>query len=137
MSDQPRPTDIQVHRGSRVLEIRFDDGAHFELPFELLRVYSPSAEVRGHFGQGAKLVVGKEEVKVDDVRPVGNYAVKIVFDDGHDSGLYDWRYLYELGRKKDIFWTPGMRCPTRAISSRTSLSGRTRNRFCGAVYISQ
>ncbi|MGD2082731.1 MAG: DUF971 domain-containing protein [Chromatiales bacterium] len=105
MSDQPRPTDIRVHRDSRTLEIAFDDGARFELPCELLRVYSPSAEVRGHFGKGAKLVVGKEDVNIDDVRPVGNYAVKIVFDDGHDSGLFDWRYLYDMGRRQAVLWT--------------------------------
>jgi len=105
MSEHPHPLDIQLRKQSRVLEITFDDGAHFALPCELLRVYSPSAEVRGHFGKGAKLVVGKETVGITDIRPVGNYAVKIVFDDGHDSGLFDWHYLYELGRKQAVLWT--------------------------------
>jgi DUF971 family protein len=104
MSGHSHPTDIQVHQRSRTLEIAFDDGARFEIPCELLRVYSPSAEVRGHLGKGAKLVVGKETVGIADICPVGSYAVKIVFDDGHDSGLYDWQYLYELGRKQAVLW---------------------------------
>jgi len=100
-----RPTEIKLHQKSRLLEIFFDDGARFELPCEFLRVYSPSAEVRGHFGIGAKLVTGKEEVNISEIRPVGQYAIKIVFDDGHDSGLFDWDYLYNLGRKRAVFWT--------------------------------
>jgi len=105
VSEHPHPTEIQVHQKTRVLEIAFDDGARFELPCELLRVYSPSAEVRGHLGKGAKLVLDKENVTITDVRPVGSYAIKIVFDDGHDSGLFDWRYLYDLGRRRAILWT--------------------------------
>ena len=105
MSTHPRPTDIVMHRQSHRLEIRFDDGRTFEYPCELLRVYSPSAEVRGHWGKGARLEVDKQDVNIVDIRPVGQYAIKIVFDDGHDSGLYDWRYLYDLGRKQAIYWT--------------------------------
>ena len=105
MSEHPHPTEIRVRQQTRVLEIAFDDGTRFELPCELLRVYSPSAEVRGHFGKGAKLVLGKENVTITDVRPVGSYAIKIVFDDGHDSGLFDWRYLYDLGRRQALLWT--------------------------------
>lgn len=104
MSDTPKPTDIVLHRQSHSLEIAFDDGARFDLPCELLRVYSPSAEVRGHWGQHAKLQLDKQDVNITELRPVGAYAVKIVFDDGHDSGLFDWRYLYELGRKQDLYW---------------------------------
>ena len=104
MSNTPKPTDIILHQQSHALEIAFDDGARFELPCELLRVYSPSAEVRGHWGQHAKLEVDKQDVNITEVRPVGAYAVKIFFDDGHNSGLYDWGYLYELGRKRDMFW---------------------------------
>ena len=100
-----RPTVIKLHQKSRLLEILFDDGARFELPCEFLRVYSPSAEVRGHFGIGAKLVTGKEEVNIAEIHPVGQYAIKLVFDDGHDSGLFDWDYLYNLGRKQSVFWT--------------------------------
>lgn len=102
---QIRPTDITLHRRSHTLEISFDDGSEFSYPVELLRVYSPSAEVRGHWGQQAKLQVDKQDVNIDDIVPVGQYAVKIVFDDGHDSGLYDWDYLHDLGRKQALYWT--------------------------------
>ena len=105
MSTHPIPTDIVYHQQRRELEIVFDDGACFSIPAELLRVYSPSAEVRGHWGQGAKLEIDTPDVAILEMRPVGQYAVKIVFDDGHDSGLYDWRYLYDLGRKQSIYWT--------------------------------
>lgn len=105
MSTHPLPTDIIYHQQRHELEVAFDDGTRFHLPAELLRVYSPSAEVRGHWGQGAKLEVDKQDVAILEMRPVGQYAVKIVFDDGHDSGLYDWRYLYDLGRKQSIYWT--------------------------------
>jgi DUF971 family protein len=105
MSQAPKPTDIVLHRHSHKLEIAFDDGARFEYPCELLRVYSPSAEVRGHWGQGAKLQLDKQDVNITDLVPVGSYAIKIVFDDGHDSGLYDWAYLYDLGRKQALYWT--------------------------------
>jgi DUF971 family protein len=94
---EPRPTDIKVRRQSRLLEVAFDDGRRFELPFEYLRVYSPSAEVRGHGPGQETLQLGKHEVGIRSVDRVGNYAVRLVFDDGHDSGLYTWDYLYELG----------------------------------------
>lgn len=100
----PIPTRITLQQKSRILEVAFDDGAHFELPCEYLRVYSPSAEVRGHGGVGAVLQLGKEKVGVTDVRPVGRYAVKLFFDDGHDSGLYSWDYLYELGENRSSYW---------------------------------
>ena len=105
MTDLPKPTDITLHQQSHRLEIAFDDGARFEYPCEFLRVYSPSAEVRGHLGKGAKLQLGKQDVNILEIRPVGQYAIKIVFDDGHDSGLFDWRYLYDLGRKQALYWT--------------------------------
>ena len=104
MSNTPKPTDIVLHQQSHQLEIAFDDGARFEIPCELLRVYSPSAEVRGHWGQYAKLQVDKQDVNITEIRPVGAYAIKIFFDDGHNSGLYDWGFLYHLGRKKDLYW---------------------------------
>jgi DUF971 family protein len=104
MSNTPKPTDIVLHQRSHALEIAFDDGARFTLPCELLRVYSPSAEVRGHWGQYAKLQVDKQDVNITEMRPVGAYAIKIFFDDGHNSGLYDWGFLYDLGRKQDIYW---------------------------------
>lgn len=104
MSNTPKPTDIVVHQQSHSLEIAFDDGARFDLPCELLRVYSPSAEVRGHWGQYAKLQVDKQDVNITEIKPVGAYAIKIFFDDGHNSGLYDWGFLYDMGRKKDLMW---------------------------------
>ncbi|MGD8711150.1 MAG: DUF971 domain-containing protein [Ectothiorhodospiraceae bacterium] len=98
------PTEIRLHRGSRLLEIHFDDGSRFELPAEYLRVYSPSAEVRGHGPGQAVLQTGKEEVNITGVEPVGQYAVKLVFDDGHDTGLYSWDLLYDLGANRDRYW---------------------------------
>lgn len=100
----PVPTEIRLRTRSRLLEVTFDDGNRFELPFEYLRVFSPSAEVKGHGpGQGV-LVTGKAEVGVRAIEPVGQYAVKLVFDDGHDTGLYSWKYLHELGRERDRKW---------------------------------
>ena len=105
MADHATPVDIILHQASHALEIRFSDDKVFRYPTEFLRVYSPSAEVRGHWGQGAKLQLDKQDVNITEIRPVGNYAIKIVYDDGHDSGLYDWRYLYDLGKKQSIYWT--------------------------------
>ncbi|MEK9644369.1 MAG: DUF971 domain-containing protein [Alphaproteobacteria bacterium] len=100
----PRPTEIRVKRAEKVLEIRFDDGAAWSLPAEYLRVESPSAEVQGH-GPGQKVVVaGRRYVGIADVEPIGNYAVRIVFDDLHDSGIFSWRYLHQLGREQDVRW---------------------------------
>ena len=103
--DTPLPTEITLHRKSRVLEIAFDDGTRFQLPFEFLRVYSPSAEVRGHGPGQETLQQGKRDVDVLSVEPVGNYAVKPGFSDGHDSGLYSWDYLYMLGREQERLWS--------------------------------
>lgn len=102
---QHHPNNILLHQASHALEIEFDDGRIFTLPTEFLRVYSPSAEVRGHWGDKAKLQLDKQDVNIEDIQPVGSYAIKIIFDDGHDSGLYDWDYLYELGKKQAIYWT--------------------------------
>lgn len=98
------PTDIVLHQKTRVLEIAFDDGSRFELPAEYLRVYSPSAEVQGHGPGQEVLQVGKEDVAITTIEPVGNYAIKIVFDDGHDSGLYSWDTLYDLGANYSQKW---------------------------------
>lgn len=100
----PHPTNIKSRTKSRVLEVSFDDGAVFELPYEYLRVFSPSAEVRGHGPGQEQLQLGKHEVVITQVEPVGNYAVKLVFDDGHNTGLYTWAYLYELGRDRQQKW---------------------------------
>ncbi len=98
------PIEIKLRRAARLLEVTFEDGSRFELPFEYLRVYSPSAEVKGHGPGQETLVLGKEGVGVRAVEPVGQYAVKLVFDDGHDTGLYTWKYLYELGRDREEKW---------------------------------
>jgi len=98
------PSDITLHQQSRTLEIAFSDGASFELPCEYLRVYSPSAEVRGHSGGMLNLVTGKQHVNIQNMIPIGQYAIKIFFDDGHKSGLYDWDYLYKLGENHEELW---------------------------------
>jgi DUF971 family protein len=98
------PTALTVHQKSRVLDIAFDDGSAFSLPFELLRVYSPSAEVRGH-GQGQEVLqLGKREVGITGVEPVGNYAIQPTFSDGHNTGLFSWDYLYKLGSEQAALW---------------------------------
>lgn len=99
-----KPTEIQLHKQSRILEISYDDGAQFELPCEYLRVYSPSAEVQGHGPGQEVLQIGKEDVAITAVEPVGHYAVKLVFDDGHDTGIYVWSYLYDLGANQTEKW---------------------------------
>lgn len=100
----PPPTAIKLRTQSRVLEVAFDNGARYELPFEYLRVYSPSAEVRGHGPGQETLQLGKHAVRITAVQPVGNYAVQLVFDDGHNTGLYTWSYLEELGREREQKW---------------------------------
>ena len=104
MKSIPIPVEIKLHQASRVLELAFDDGARFSLPCEYLRVYSPSAEVRGHGAGQEVLQVGKRHVNILAIEPVGQYAVKLVFSDGHSTGLYSWDYLYELGAKHDALW---------------------------------
>jgi DUF971 family protein len=100
----PIPTEIRLDRAARRLHVSFDNGEAFALPLEYLRVESPSAEVQGH-GPGQKTIVaGKRDVGVRQVEPVGNYAVLLVFDDGHDTGIFSWDYLYELGRAQPVRW---------------------------------
>ena len=103
-SEGPHPTDIKLHRASRVLELVFDDGSRFKLPCEYLRVYSPSAEVRGHGPGQEVLQVGKENVNITAIEPVGHYAVKLYFDDGHNTGIYSWDWLYRLGIEQEARW---------------------------------
>ena len=100
----PAPTEIKLHQKSRVLEIAFEDGKRYTLPFEFLRVYSPSAEVRGHGPGQEVLQVGKKHVEITDIEPVGSYAVQLTFSDGHDSGLYSWHYFYNLGANQEAMW---------------------------------
>jgi DUF971 family protein len=98
------PTNISLNQRTRILELSWPDGQIHELPCEYLRVYSPSAEVRGHGPGQETLQLGKENVNITAIEPIGNYAVKLVFDDNHDSGLYDWGLLRELGENKDNYW---------------------------------
>ena len=103
-TNKVRPTDIKLHQKSRVLEIEFDDGSHFNLPCEYLRVYSPSAEVRGHGPGQQVLQLGKENVNITQVEPVGTYAVSLHFDDGHNTGIYSWDWLHHLGTNQESLW---------------------------------
>ena len=100
----PAPQSLTVHGVSRVLEVAFSDGATFRIPFELMRVYSPSAEVQGHGPGQEVLQTGKRDVELAALEPIGNYAVKPVFSDGHESGIFTWDYLYELGAKEAELW---------------------------------
>jgi len=100
----PIPKEINLHQKSRLLELTFDDGEHFELSCEYLRVYSPSAEVRGHGPGEEVLQVGKADVNIDKIEPVGTYAIQLHFDDGHDTGIYSWEWLYHIGKNHEILW---------------------------------
>ena len=100
----PQPTEIKLHQASRVLEIAFANGRHFRLPYEFLRVHSPSAEVRGHGPGQETLQTGKRDVTIANVEPIGHYALRPTFSDGHDSGIYSWEYLYDLGVRQDELW---------------------------------
>ena len=119
----PSPTEIKLHQKSRVLEIAFEDGKRFTLPFEFLRVYSPSAEVRGHGPGQEVLQVGKKDVDISNIEPVGSYAVQLVFSDGHDSGLYSWTYLYDLGANQDSMWKQYLERMQAAGASREAATG--------------
>ena len=103
-ADSPTPTALTVHSKSRLLEVAFSDGAAFNIPFELMRVYSPSAEVMGHGPGQEVLQTGKRDVDVVELEPIGNYAVKPVFSDGHESGIFSWDYLYHLGANQEQLW---------------------------------
>lgn len=104
MPDPARPTALTVHQQSRLLEVSFDDGAVFRIPFELLRVYSPSAEVKGHGPGQEVLQTGKREVGIDSLETVGHYAVQPRFSDGHETGIFSWDYLYFLGSQQARLW---------------------------------
>ena len=121
MSDKtPKPVLINLKTESRLLVIEYEDKEHFELSCELLRVYSPSAEVRGHGPGQEVLQIGKENVAITDVEAVGNYAVKLVFDDGHDSGLYTWDFLYDLGKRQEEYWQKYLHALAHAGHERTA-----------------
>lgn len=102
--ESPRPSAITLHQGTQRLEVAFDDGITFAIPAELMRVYSPSAEVQGHSPEQAVLQVGKRGVQILGLEPVGHYALRPTFSDGHESGLYTWDYLYHLGRNETQLW---------------------------------
>lgn len=114
----PTPTDIQLHQTSKKLEIAFSDGTRFELPFEFLRVYSPSAEVRGHGPGQEVLQVGKKGVGINAAEPVGLYGINFFFSDGHDTGIYSWEYLHDLGMNHDALWADYLRRMDEAKASR-------------------
>jgi DUF971 family protein len=120
-----------LHTASRVLEIAFDDGARFRLPFEFLRVYSPSADVRGHGPGQETLQEGKRNVTIDELQPVGHYAIKPTFSDGHDSGIYAWDYLYELGTQQERLWGEYLQRLEAAGASRDTAAASTPARSCG------
>jgi DUF971 family protein/molybdopterin converting factor small subunit len=125
----PTPIDIKLHQKSRILEISFDDGARFDLPCEYLRVFSPAAEVRVAEAQG-HLVVDKQDVNITAITPVGQYAIQLHFDDGHDSGIYAWQTLYDLGQNRERNWSNYLRrrqdTSTRDAVGKPSAAGRKR-----------
>lgn len=114
----PSPTEIKLHKKSRLLEVAFDNGKRYTMSFELLRVFSPSAEVRGHGPGQEVLQVGKRNVDITNIEPVGSYAVQLVFSDGHDSGLYSWDYLYGLGANQEAWWQDYLQRLAQAGASR-------------------
>ncbi len=114
----PHPTSIKARTRSRLLDVSFDDGSHFELPFEYLRVYSPSAEVRGHGPGQEVLQAGKREVNISRIEPVGTYAVQLYFSDGHDTGIYSWELLYEFGLHQEEMWAHYLQRMQEAGASR-------------------
>ncbi len=116
--NSPIPTEIKLHQQSKVMEVAFNDDRRFSFPFEYLRVFSPSAEVRGHGPGQEVLQVGKKNVDIKNIEPVGQYAVVLVFSDGHDSGIYSWDYLYDLGAKQDFYWQSYLRRMEEAGASR-------------------
>jgi len=120
----PQPTEIKLHQASRILEVSYADGRTFRLPCEFLRVYSPSAEVRGHGPGQEVLQVGKKDVAITKVEPVGNYAVQFTFSDGHDTGIYSWDLLYDYGARQDEMWRHYLERMKEAGASREPQSGK-------------
>lgn len=125
------PTEIKLHQKSKLMEITYSDGKRFELPFEFLRVYSPSAEVRGHGPDQEVLQTGKRNIDIAAVEPVGSYAIQPKFSDGHDSGLYSWDYLYELGENRDKLWLEYLRQLANAGASRDGEIPAAQSGGCG------
>ena len=128
----PTPTALTVHSQSRLLEIAFSDGASFKIPFELMRIYSPSAEVQGH-GPGQEILqTGKRDVGIDQLEPIGNYAVKPIFSDGHESGLFTWDYLYHLGTDQASLWDDYQRRLQAAGVARDAPMGVAAGKSCSS-----
>ena len=125
MSDTPNPTEIKLHQKSRVLEVAFSDGRSFSLPYEYLRVFSPSAEVRGHGPGQEVLQTGKRNVDIVCVDPVGSYAIQPTFSDGHATGIFAWDYLYSLGTDQERMWADYLKRLAAAGASRESQQGLT------------
>ena len=129
--DTPTPVAMTVHGRSRVLEVGFSDGAQFRIPFELMRIYSPSAEVQGHGPGQEVLQTGKRDVELTALEPVGNYAVQPTFSDGHDTGIFSWDYLYFLGSQQDELWADYERRLQSAGVSRDASMPEKGGHACG------
>ncbi len=119
----PTPTALTLHSQSRILEISFSDGSEFKIPFELMRVYSPSAEVMGHGVGQEVLQIGKRDVTVVELEPVGNYAVQPLFSDGHNTGIFSWETLYGMGQNQDMLWARYLERMADAGASRDPIPG--------------
>lgn len=128
----PQPTELTVHQASRQLEVAFDDGARFHIPFELMRVYSPSAEVQGHGPGQEVLQTGKRQVGIDAIEAVGHYAVQPRFSDGHDTGIFTWDYLYKLGAEQAALWQRYEERLAEAGASRDDLMPVKTGGACGS-----
>jgi DUF971 family protein len=114
----PQPTEIKLHQKSRILEIAFADGKTFQLPCEFLRIYSPSAEVRGHGPGQEVLQIGKKDIEINKIEPVGSYAIQLTFSDGHDTGIYSWDLLYDYGMRQQEMWHHYLKRMAEAGASR-------------------
>lgn len=123
-ASSPIPTEIKLHKASKMLEVAFNDGSRFEMSFEYLRVFSPSAEVRGHGPGQEVLQVGKQFVDIERIEPVGQYAVVLEFNDQHNSGIYSWDHLYDLGKNQDAYWADYLQRLEAAGASREPLSAQ-------------
>jgi len=134
MPDTPRPTALTVHQQSRLLEVGFDDGATFRIPFELMRVYSPSAEVQGHGPGQEVLQTGKRDVGIDSLETVGHYAVQPTFSDGHSSGIFSWEYLYYLGSHQARLWQDYEARLAAAGQSRDAPMAQAAGSACGHAH---
>jgi DUF971 family protein len=130
-SQTPTPQEMTVHGQSRVLEVAFSDGARFRIPFELMRIYSPSAEVQGHGPGQEVLQTGKREVELSALEPIGNYAVQPTFSDGHDTGIFSWDYLYFLGSEQERLWADYERRLKEAGVSRDAAMPEKAGHACG------